>query len=151
MVKVPHIGHVEIGDAVEIGANTCIDRAKFGATIVGSGTKIDNLVQIAHNCRIGRACLLCGCCALAGSVVLGDGVILGGNTNVADNLTIGAGAKVAANGGVINDIPAGETWLGIPAMPVAEGTRNYAAFRGLADLSRTVRKLQKRLDGLGHA
>jgi UDP-3-O-[3-hydroxymyristoyl] glucosamine N-acyltransferase len=149
VVKIPHIGTVEIGDLVEIGANSCIDRAKFGATIIGAGTKIDNLVQIAHNCRIGRACIICGKCALAGSVVLGDGVVLGGNTNVADNLSIGARARVAANGGVMNDIPAGETWLGLPAMPVAEGTRNYATFRNLAELARTVRRLEKRLESHG--
>jgi UDP-3-O-[3-hydroxymyristoyl] glucosamine N-acyltransferase len=149
VVKIPHIGIVEVGDLVEIGANTCIDRAKFGATTIGSGTKIDNLVQIAHNCRIGRACIICGKCGLAGSVMLGDGAVLGGSVCVADNVSIGSGARVAANGGVMNDIPPGETWLGLPAMPAAEGTRNYAVFRNLAELSRTVRKLQKRLDEQG--
>jgi UDP-3-O-[3-hydroxymyristoyl] glucosamine N-acyltransferase len=145
VVKIPHIGIVELGNHVEIGANSCIDRAKFGATVIGDGTKIDNLVQIAHNCRIGRGCLICGKCGLSGSVTLGDGVILAGGVHVADNLSLGAGARVAANGGVINDIPAGETWLGLPAMPAGEGTRNYAAFRKLAELARTVRKLEKRL------
>ena len=146
VVKVPHIGTVEIGDLVEIGANTCVDRAKFGATVIGSGTKIDNLVQIGHNCRIGRVCLICGSCAIAGSVTMGDGVVIGGGTTIADNLTVGTGAKIAGNGGVICDIPAGETWMGVPAMPASEGGRNYAAFRNLGEMAKTVRRLQKRLD-----
>jgi UDP-3-O-[3-hydroxymyristoyl] glucosamine N-acyltransferase len=131
---------------VEIGANSCIDRAKFGATVIGSGTKIDNLVQIGHNCRIGRACIICGASALAGSVVLGDGVVIGGGTTIADNLTVGAGSRIAGKGGVICDIPAGESWMGAPAMPASEGGRVYAAFRNLGELAKTVKRLQKRLD-----
>jgi UDP-3-O-[3-hydroxymyristoyl] glucosamine N-acyltransferase len=145
VIKVPHIGTVEIGDQVEIGANSCIDRAKFGATVIGSGTKVDNLVQIAHNCRIGRACLICGTASLAGSVELGDGVILAGNVAVGDNLKIGSGAKVGARSAVLNDIPAGETWLGMPALPGRAAAANYAAFRNLAELARVVKRLQKRL------
>jgi UDP-3-O-[3-hydroxymyristoyl] glucosamine N-acyltransferase len=145
-VKIPHIGAVEIGDLVEIGANSCIDRAKFGATTIGSGTKIDNLVQVAHNCRVGRACLICGTVSLAGSVEVGDGVIIAGGVGVGDHRRIGAGARVGARSSVLNDIPPGETWLGEPAMPARTAAANYAAWRNLAELARTVKKLQKRLE-----
>ncbi|MBL9001340.1 MAG: UDP-3-O-(3-hydroxymyristoyl)glucosamine N-acyltransferase [Phycisphaerae bacterium] len=131
LLKVPHIGNVTIGDDVEIGANTCIDRAKFGSTSVGNGTKIDNLVQIGHNCRIGRCCILCGEVGLAGSVIIGDGAMLGGRTGVADNIEIGAGAKIAAYSGVINDVPAGVSFVGSPAGPADEWRRIYAHLRRL--------------------
>ena len=131
LLKVPHIGNVVIGDDVEIGANACIDRGKFGATTVGDGTKIDNLVQIGHNCRIGRCCILCGEVGLSGSVVLGDGVVLGGRVGVADNVKIGAGAKVGAYSGVIHDLPGGETFLGVPAVPVKESIRIHAYLRSI--------------------
>lgn len=144
LVKIPHIGNAVIGHHVEIGANSCVDRAKFGQTIIGDGTKIDNLVQIAHNCTIGRACILCGHVGLSGSVTLGDGVVLGGGVGIADNLTIGSGARVAADAGVMNNIPPGESWLGAPAGPAREQIANYAAFRKLSDLARDFRKFQKR-------
>jgi len=142
-IKIPHIGNVEVGSHVEIGANSCIDRAKFGSTSIGDGTKIDNLVQIAHNCRIGRSCLICGHCGLSGSVTLGDGVILAGGVGIADNVTIGAGARVGASAGVMGDIPAGETWYGLPAMPGRDAARNYAAFRELANNLRELRRLHR--------
>lgn len=142
IVKIPHIGNVVIGRQVEIGANTCIDRAKFGSTSVGDGTKIDNLVQIGHNCRVGRHCLICGQCGLSGSVTVGDGVILAGGVGVADNLTIGAGARIGASSGVMNDIPAGESWLGSPAMPIRDAAQNYAMFR---DLAKHIRELRRQL------
>lgn len=129
LLKVPHIGNVVLGDDVEIGANTCVDRAKFGSTTIGHGTKIDNLVQIAHNCSIGRCCVLCGEVGLAGSVTLGDGVVLGAKVGIADNLTIGAGAQVGAAAGVMNDIPPKETWLGMPARPAKETLRMMAELR----------------------
>lgn len=132
LVKIPHIGAVRIGNGVEIGANTCIDRAKFGDTVVGDGTKIDNLVQIGHNCVIGRACVICGLCGLAGSVTLGDGVVLGGGVRIADNLTIGAGARIGGGSGVMHDIPEGQTWLGAPATPYREQVRLIAALKKLA-------------------
>jgi UDP-3-O-[3-hydroxymyristoyl] glucosamine N-acyltransferase len=142
LIKIPHIGTVEIGDHVEIGANSCIDRGKFGATTVGSGTKIDNLVQIAHNCRIGRSCIICGLCGLAGSVTLGDGVQLGGQVGIADNSTIGAGARLGAMSGLKGVIPPGETWVGAPARPATEQKRNWAVGWRLAEHVRTLRRLE---------
>lgn len=146
-VKVPHIGNVEVGDEVEIGANTCVDRAKFGSTTIGSRTKIDNLVQVGHNCRIGRACLICGQSGLSGSVRLGDGVILGGSVAIADNLEIGERAQVGAGSGVMNNIPAGEVWLGVPAGPAREFKRNYAAFRMLGKMLPQIKALLRADEG----
>jgi UDP-3-O-[3-hydroxymyristoyl] glucosamine N-acyltransferase len=140
LIKIPHIGNVVIGDAVEIGANSCVDRAKFGSTTIGSGTKIDNLVQIAHNCSIGRCCIICGGSAIAGSVTLGDGVVLGGDVGVADNLSIGPGARVAARSGVMESIPAGETWGGIPAVLARVNSRNWIELMRLSDSMRDIRK-----------
>lgn len=131
VIKIPHIGDVVIEDHVEIGANTCVDRGKFGSSVIGAGTKIDNLVQIGHNCRIGRSCIICGEVGLSGSVTLGDGVVLGGRVGVADNVTIGAGARVAAYSGVTGNIPAGETYMGAPAGPVQEWRRIYGYLRRL--------------------
>jgi len=145
VIKIPHIGMVEIGDLVEIGANSCIDRAKFGATVIGSGTKIDNLVQIGHNTRIGRACLICGMAGLGGSITMGDGVIVGGCAAFADNLTIGSGARIGANAGVMNDIPAKATWWGFPAQDARDAARGYAGLRNLTELSRRVKALEKAL------
>src|ERR1043165_2503002 len=144
-VKVPHIGTVEIGDRVEIGANSCIDRAKFGATVVGDGTKIDNFVQIAHNCRVGRGCLLCGQVALAGSVTLEDGVVLAGSVAVADGYTVGAGAVIAGRSAVVCDIPPGETWWGFTAMPMRDARKNYMELRRLSDSIRELQRVKETL------
>lgn len=140
--KIPHIGNVVIGNDVEIGANTCVDRAKFSSTTIGHGTKIDNLVQVGHNCRIGRCCIICGHCALAGSVTLGDGVVLGGGVGIADNVEIGAGAMLAAHTAAPNDLPGGGAYMGTPASPIREGRRNYVAFRNLA---KTLAEIKRRL------
>jgi UDP-3-O-[3-hydroxymyristoyl] glucosamine N-acyltransferase len=128
-VKVPQLGRVVIQDNVEIGANTTIDRGGTGDTVVGEGTKIDNLVQIGHNCTIGRHCIIVAECGLSGSVVLGDRVVLGGQVGIADHLTIGEGAVVGAKSGVVSNIPAGERWLGLPAMPGREFLRVTAELR----------------------
>lgn len=143
LVHFPHIGNVVVGDHVDIGANTCIDRAKFGSTSIGSGTKIDNLVQIGHNCRVGRSCVICGQVGLSGSVTLGDGVQLGGRVGIADNLHIGSMARIAASSGVMNDVPAGQTWMGTPALPAKEAARNLALFRRLSQILKKVK-----IDGL---
>ena len=137
--RIPHLGHVEIGDDVEIGAASCVDRGKFGATTIGDGTKIDNLVQIAHNVRIGRGVIIVAQAGLAGSVVVEDGVILGAQVGVAEHVTIGAGARVAATSGVMRDIPAGADYAGTPARPARETLREVAALRKLPALIASVR------------
>ncbi len=118
--KVPQIGIVEIGDDVEIGANTCIDRGAFDNTIIGSGSRVDNLVQIGHNVNIGRGCYLVSQVGLAGSTKLEDFVILGGQVGVADNLVIGMGTQVAAQSGITGSLPAGSKVMGTPAVPVKD-------------------------------
>jgi len=133
LIKVPHIGFVQIGDHVEIGANTCIDRGKFGATVIGTGTKIDNLVQIGHNCVIGRCVVIAGNVGLSGSVTVGDGVQIGGGAGVKDHVVIGAGARIAAFAGVMRDVPAGETHMGIPADEAMRTLRQFAAVRRMVD------------------
>lgn len=145
VVKIPHAGWVEIGDEVEIGACTTIDRGKFGPTVVGDGTKIDNQVQIGHNCRIGRGCIICGAAGIAGSVEIGDGVTVGGGAGIRDNLKIGPGASLAAFVGLMHDVPAGETWLGAPARRFDGAMRDFAAARGLSE---TLRGIGKRLKDL---
>jgi UDP-3-O-[3-hydroxymyristoyl] glucosamine N-acyltransferase len=122
-VRIHHLGTVEIGDEVEIGANTCIDRGTLDATRIGPRTKIDNHCQIGHNVVIGADCLIAGKVGIAGSTVVGDGVIIGGGAGLADHLEIGAGARIAAQAGVSKNIPAGETWIGSPAQPYRKWLR----------------------------
>ena len=131
LVKIVHIGNVIIGNGVEIGANSCVDRAKFASTIVGDGCKIDNLVQIAHNCILGRCCIMAGHSGLAGSVTLGDGVVIGGSASIKDHTTIHSGAVVAAGSGVMGDVAAGKTVLGYPATDSRDKLREWAAVRKL--------------------
>jgi UDP-3-O-[3-hydroxymyristoyl] glucosamine N-acyltransferase len=130
--KVPQIGRVIIQDDVEIGANTTIDRGALGDTIIGEGTKIDNLVQIAHNVVIGRHCVVAGMAGLSGSCTLGDFAALGGRVGLADHRNVGMGARVAAGSGVMHDVPAGETWAGFPAMPAKRYFREVATLARLA-------------------
>jgi len=132
LVKIPQIGNVIIGNGVEIGASSCVDRGKFSSTIIGDGCKIDNLVQIAHNCIMGRSCIMAGNSGLAGSVTLGDGVIIGGSASIKDHLTIHTGAVVAAGSSVINDVPAGKTVLGYPATDSRDMLKQWLALRKLA-------------------
>jgi UDP-3-O-[3-hydroxymyristoyl] glucosamine N-acyltransferase len=142
-VKIPHAGAVRIGRSVEIGANTTVDRGKLGDTLIGDGTKIDNLVQIGHNCVVGRSCVICGASALAGSVTLGDGVTLAGAVTIGDNLKVGDGATLGARSAVMNDIPAGESWVGVPAEPMKESMRKYAAWRKLPDALKRLQRLER--------
>jgi UDP-3-O-[3-hydroxymyristoyl] glucosamine N-acyltransferase len=128
-VKVPQIGRVIIQDHVEIGAGCTIDRGGGGDTVIGEGTKIDNLVQVGHNCTIGRHCIIVSQCGISGSVTLHDHVILGGQVGIADHVTIGEGAAITAKSGVIGDIPAGERWMGYPAMPGRSYLRPFAQSR----------------------
>lgn len=132
LIKIPHIGNVVIGNGVEIGANSCVDRGKFSSTILGDGCKIDNLVQIAHNCVLGRSCIMAGSSGLAGSVTLGDGVIIGGSASIKDHTTIHSGATVGAGSGVMNDVAAGKTVLGYPAVDSREMLKQWVALRKLA-------------------
>lgn len=144
-VHIPHAGTVVVEDDVEIGANVTIDRGTTGPTVVGRGTKIDNLVQIAHNVKIGRHCLLAGQVGLAGSATLGDGVVLGGQAGVSDHIVVGEGAAAGARAGLVTDIPSGAVVIGMPARPRAEQLRIEAAARRLPDLLRTVRELSRRV------
>jgi UDP-3-O-[3-hydroxymyristoyl] glucosamine N-acyltransferase len=128
-VKVPQVGRVIIQDNVEIGANTTIDRGGSGDTVIGEGSKIDNLVQIGHNCVVGRHCVITGQCGLSGSVTLGDFVVLGGQTGIADHRIIGEGALIGAKSGVMSNVPAGEAWVGSPAMPRGDFFRMMASLR----------------------
>jgi UDP-3-O-[3-hydroxymyristoyl] glucosamine N-acyltransferase len=139
-VKVPQIGCVIIHDHVEIGAGAAIDRGGLNDTIIGEGTKIDNLVHIAHNVTVGRHCIITGQCGLAGSVTVGDYVMFGGQAGVADHLTIGDRAMIGAKSGVISDVPAGEKWLGYPAWPGREFLRAMT-------LLRKMTASRKRTDG----
>ncbi|MCG1036992.1 UDP-3-O-(3-hydroxymyristoyl)glucosamine N-acyltransferase [Polaribacter sargassicola] len=132
LVKIIHIGNVVIGNAVEIGANSCVDRGKFSSTILGDGCKIDNLVQIGHNCVLGKCCIMAGSSGLAGSVTLGDGVIIGGSASIKDHVTINSGAKVGAGSGVIADVAAGKTVLGYPACDSREKMKQWVALRKIA-------------------
>lgn len=142
--KIPHVGRCVIGDDVEIGANSTIDRGSIDATEIGAGTKIDNLVHIAHNVRVGRLCLFAAGAMVAGSVRIEDGAILGGQVGVSGHLTIGARAVLAAQAGVISDVPPGETWGGYPARPHKQSLRGHAALAKLPDLMRRLERLLAR-------
>ena len=132
LIKITHIGNVVIGNGVEIGANTCIDRGKFGSTIIGDGCKLDNLVQIGHNSKMGRCCLMAGSSGLAGSVTLGDGVIVGGGVCISDHVNVGSGVLVGGMSGVIQDVPAGKKVLGYPAVEARDALKQWAVLRKLA-------------------
>ena len=131
LVKMPQIGNVVIGNNVEIGANSCVDRGKFSSTILGDGCKIDNLVQIGHNSKLGRFCIMAGNSGLAGSVTLGNGVIIGGSASIKDHTTIGDGAIVGAGSGVTGDIAAGKIMLGYPAVEARDALKQWAILKRL--------------------
>jgi UDP-3-O-[3-hydroxymyristoyl] glucosamine N-acyltransferase len=143
-VKIPHVGRCILEDDVEIGANTTIDRGSIDNTVIGAGTKIDNLVQIGHNVRIGKVCLIMAQAGIAGSVRVEDGCMILGQVGIAGHHTIGAGARLAARAGVFGDIPAGETWSGYPARPHKEALRAQAA---LFKLPALLRRIERLLDG----
>jgi UDP-3-O-[3-hydroxymyristoyl] glucosamine N-acyltransferase len=143
--KVPQVGTVRIGDDVEIGANSTVDRARFGQTVVGEGTKIDNLVQIGHNVVIGRHCLICALTGIAGSTTLEDYVVLGGQVGLSGHIRIGKGAKLAAQSGVAKDIPAGASYFGTPALPIIVEQRILVLRRKLPELFQRVDALEDHL------
>ena len=142
--KIPHVGRCIVESDVEIGANTTIDRGSIDDTVIGAGTKIDNLVQVAHNVRIGRLCLIMSQVGIAGSVHVEDGCILAGQVGVSGHLTIGKGARLAAQAGVFGSIPAGETWSGYPARPHKEALRAHAAMFKLPSIIRALERLIER-------
>jgi len=131
LLKVPQLGRVMIGDNVEIGSGTCIDRGAGPDTMIGAGTKIDNLVQIGHNVQIGRHCVIVSQVGIAGSTTIGDGTMLGGQVGISGHLSIGPGAKIAAQSGILGDIPAGSTYGGSPAVPVRDWHRQTVALSKL--------------------
>ena len=141
--KTPQRGRVEIGDDVEIGSSTCIDRARFGVTRIGDGSKIDNHVQIAHNCDIGKNCAIAALTGIAGSAKLEDFVVLGGNVGVTGHVKIGMGVKVAAKSGVMRDVPPGRTIAGLVAEEGRAFMKREALMRRLPELVSKIRDLEK--------
>ncbi|MDR0727621.1 MAG: UDP-3-O-(3-hydroxymyristoyl)glucosamine N-acyltransferase [Puniceicoccales bacterium] len=142
--KLPHIGCVIIENDVEVGANTTIDRARFAETRIGSGTKIDNLVQIGHNVRVGSDCLIVSQAGIAGSSTLGHHVVLAGQSGIAGHVNIGDGAQIAAQCGVPGNVPAESVVRGTPAMPVNEANRFYVLRKGIPGLFKRVEALEKK-------
>lgn len=134
--RVPQIGRVETGDDVDIGANTTVDRGAGPDTVIGDGTKIDNLVQIAHNVRLGRGCVVVSQVGISGSTQVGDFVIIGGQAGLTGHLTIGDGARIAAQSGVMRDVERGTTMAGSPALPAREHWRQVATLAELAKKGR---------------
>lgn len=149
--KVLQIGNVIVHDDVEIGANACVDRAALGSTVIGRGTKIDNLVQVAHNVTVGEGCLLVAQVGIAGSVKLGNFVTLAGQVGVVGHLKVGNQVMVAAQSGVMKDIPDGEKWFGTPAGPDMDAKRQFVALRRLPKLLHRVAELEKKLAELTNA
>ena len=147
-LKILHFGSVSLEDDVEIGAGTTIDRGMIDATVIGTGTKIDDQVMVGHNCRIGPHNAFASQVGVAGSTTTGAYVRFGGQVGVADHLTIGTGASVGAKAAVARSIPAGETQLGYPAGPESEQLRILIAQKRLPELLKTVKKLVKRIDQL---
>jgi len=147
-VKIPQVGTVVIEDDVEIGANVAIDRSTLGETVIKRGTKIDNLVQIAHNVVIGENTVVCGLVGISGSVTIGDNVTLAGQVGLADHVSIGANATIGAQSGVTKNLEGGHYYLGSPAVPIGQASRQYAVIANLPELSKRVRELERELERL---
>lgn len=146
--KIPQLGIVVIGDDVEIGANSTIDRARFGKTVIGNGVKIDNLVQVAHNCQLGDHCAVAALVGFAGSTILGDGVQVGGQAGFAGHLRVGAGTVVAGRAGVIKDMEGEQCVSDFPAMPHAKARRMHAHVMRLPELKKKVDDLERRIQAI---
>jgi UDP-3-O-[3-hydroxymyristoyl] glucosamine N-acyltransferase len=146
--RVPQVGNVVLEADVDVGANTTIDRARFGSTRIGAGTKIDNQVQIAHNVRVGRHCLIVAQVGISGSTVLGDGVVVGGQAGIAGHLKIGSGAMIAGGTAVVSDIEPQAKVRGYPAMPMMLFNRMAVLQRKLPDLFKRFDQLEKTVESL---
>lgn len=144
-VKVPQVGNVVIGDNVEIGANTCIDRGALGSTTIGTGSKIDNLVQIGHNNKVGKHVIMCGLTGVSGSCNIGDYAILAGSSGIADHVTIGQGAVIMARTGVPSDVPAGVQMFGSPAKEKRIAYKEQIAISKLPELLKKVKLLEEQI------
>jgi UDP-3-O-[3-hydroxymyristoyl] glucosamine N-acyltransferase len=142
--KIGQSGTTEIDDNVEVQANACVDRASIGITRVGAGSKIDNLVQIAHNVHIGRHVCIVGQSGVAGSVHIGDGAVLGAGAGLVDHISVGAGARIAARAGVNKDVPAAATVAGTPSLPIRLFLRAYSLIPRLPEYHRKVKELEAR-------
>jgi UDP-3-O-[3-hydroxymyristoyl] glucosamine N-acyltransferase len=142
--KMPHVGRCVLEDDVEVGANTTIDRGSIDDTVIGAGTKVDNLVHIAHNVRVGRLCLIMAQVGVAGSVRIEDGAIIAGQVGLGGHIVVGKGARLAGQAGVFGDVPPGEVWSGYPARPHAESLRAHAALFKLSGLIKRLERLLER-------
>ena len=139
--KIPHVGRCLVENDVEIGANTTVDRGSIDDTVIGQGTKIDNLVQIGHNVKVGKLCLIMSQVGIAGSANVGDGCVLAGQAGLGGHITIGAGAKIAGQSGVFGNVPAGESWSGYPARPHRESLRATGALFKLSGMIKDLERL----------
>ena len=144
--KIPQIGNVIIEDDVEIQANSCVDRAKLSHTVIGANTKVDNLVQIAHNVKVGQSCIMCSQVGVAGTTTIGNGVIAAGQVGIVGHLHIGDKVIIGAQSGVMNDIPAGESFFGSPARPMKETMRIMAVESKLPELYKELRVIKKAVE-----
>lgn len=145
---IPHNGGVVIGDFVEMGASCCVDRAKFDNTVIGAGTKIDNLVHIAHNVVIGKCCLIAGQVGISGSCKIGDGVVIAGQAGMTDNIKIGNGVIIAGKSGVTHNINNGMKVFGMPAIDIRQARRIIGLSRKLPEFAKKLRQLDKRVERL---
>jgi UDP-3-O-[3-hydroxymyristoyl] glucosamine N-acyltransferase len=148
-VRINSLGAVVIGDDVEVGANSCIDRGTIADTTIGDGTKIDNLVQIGHNVKLGRSCLVCGCAAVGGSTEIGDRVVLAGRASIADHLKIGANSVITGNSGVASNVPPGRIMMGYPAVRMDQNVDMYKALRRLPRVLARLEAAQKAVSNPG--
>ncbi len=147
-VKVPQVGNVVIDDNVEIGANTCVDRGALGSTVIGAGSKIDNLVQIGHNNKVGKNVIMCGLTGVSGSCTIEDYAILAGSSGVADHVTIGQGAVVMARSGVAGDVKAGAQVFGSPAKDKKTAYKEQIALSKLPELLKKVKMLEEKIQAM---
>jgi UDP-3-O-[3-hydroxymyristoyl] glucosamine N-acyltransferase len=145
---IPHNGGVILEDGVEIGSNSCVDRAKFGNTLIGAGTKIDNLVQIGHNVQTGKCCLMAGHAGVSGSVKMGNGVVFAGAAGAADHVDIGDGAVLGAQAVAVGKIDAGQTVLGLPARDLRQEMKSRSVYRKLPELAKEIKRLTKKVKEL---